>query len=242
VLRLINGRFYDNGFRRTAAMDALSGYDEIVVKPARDTGDGRGVYFVARADFETGIAALEDGNRHEDLTIQEPIRQSAALAVLNPSSVNTIRVMTRCFDGELGIVAAAARMGRPGSRIDNHDAGNLHIGLDDDGALRAFASDQNFGRYETIPGTDTPFVGLKIPNWPLAQKIVLDLQACFPEIGLMSWDVAFDENDQPIVIEVNLRRQGLNLLQIHNGPLFGDMLPEIVARTRPRVVFGHVIA
>ena len=45
---------------------------------------------------------------------------------------------------------------------------------------------------------------------------------------MISWDFAVDINAEPILIEINLRFQGINGGQLCNGPLFGDLTDEIL--------------
>ena len=39
---------------------------------------------------------------------------------------------------------------------------------------------------------------------------------------LVSWDIAFDKKDQPLLLEANLHYGELDFHQLNNGPIFGD--------------------
>ena len=39
---------------------------------------------------------------------------------------------------------------------------------------------------------------------------------------LVSWDIAFDRKDQPLLLEANLHYGELDFHQLNNGPIFGD--------------------
>jgi hypothetical protein len=44
---------------------------------------------------------------------------------------------------------------------------------------------------------------------------------------LASWDIGLAPGAEPVLIEVNLLGQGLNLHQANNGPIFGELTDEI---------------
>ena len=45
---------------------------------------------------------------------------------------------------------------------------------------------------------------------------------------LVSWDIAIDECGDPVLIEANMRKGGINLNQFSNGPLFGDLTERVM--------------
>ena len=50
----------------------------------------------------------------------------------------------------------------------------------------------------------------------------------FPHFRLISWDIALDKNNNPIIIEANLKYGEIDFHQLNNGPLFGDDTKEIL--------------
>jgi len=46
---------------------------------------------------------------------------------------------------------------------------------------------------------------------------------------LVSWDIAINKNNEPVLIEYNLSYQGTINSQIANGPLFGDLTDDVLA-------------
>jgi hypothetical protein len=44
----------------------------------------------------------------------------------------------------------------------------------------------------------------------------------------VSWDIAFDEQENPVLIEANLKDGELDFHQLNNGPLFGDDTEKIL--------------
>ena len=43
---------------------------------------------------------------------------------------------------------------------------------------------------------------------------------------LVAWDISLDQNDEPVLIETNLRWGGS--VQIAAGPVFGDMTEDVL--------------
>lgn len=44
---------------------------------------------------------------------------------------------------------------------------------------------------------------------------------------LVSWDIAMDEDNQSLLIELNVKSQEINFHQFSNGPLFGKFTREV---------------
>ncbi len=60
---------------------------------------------------------------------------------------------------------------------------------------------------------------------------------CHERMGhfrLISWDVAIGENNEPILIEANLRNGECDFHQLNNGPLFGELTDRVLTE-----VFGR---
>lgn len=49
-----------------------------------------------------------------------------------------------------------------------------------------------------------------------------------PLFRLISWDIAIDENDSPVLIEANLFVGELEFHQLNNGPIFGEETEDIL--------------
>lgn len=43
-----------------------------------------------------------------------------------------------------------------------------------------------------------------------------------PHFRLVSWDIAVDNENNPVLVECNLKFGQLDFHQLNNGPLFGD--------------------
>lgn len=96
----------------------LAEQDEFLFKPAIDTGHGRAIAFLnpltlERQDIEHVISRLK-----ANFIVQGFVKQHPQLAALNASSLNTIRIISFLFQGNIHISSAILRVGAKGSKID----------------------------------------------------------------------------------------------------------------------------
>lgn len=241
IFRIVRGRLFDKSFRMIDTDTALSlaretGLNEFVVKPSRDSGGGNMVTF---QDF-AGLAAFLPANasRHSDWIVQRPVVQHMVMAELNDSSVNTIRIVTIRLGAEVSFVSAFQRIGTRGARVDNLSAGNIAVGIEEDGRLRKHGYDLALRRCETHPEHGYAFDSFVIPSYAAARQTCVALHERIPDLDLISWDIAIDHSGAPVVIEVNVGRQDANLTQICNGPVFSPFIDSVLARNDWFVIPG----
>lgn len=242
--RIVRGRFLDRDYRPADPRDALDGHREVVVKPAldRSSGAGKGVRFLPTADAVAFARTASSCAPGEEYVFQAPLTQSPTLARLNPSSVNTLRILTYGGPSAPSVLSAFLRIGRMSSRIDDCGAGGFECSVRD-GRLAARAYDDFFAPYEAHPDTSVRFEDYALPGWTAACDLVTAIHARLPEIALISWDIAFDADERPITIELNTHRQDIISHQMFHGPLFGAFYDDMRARLtrRPRTAFGLVL-
>ncbi|WP_429298860.1 sugar-transfer associated ATP-grasp domain-containing protein [Paraburkholderia sp. GAS199] len=200
----------------------VASHREIVVKPALDSGGGNGIHFVKPDNLVSLLAQLKRQGIY-DLVVQQPIQQCAALASLNPDSVNTLRILTMRFGKRIINLSTVLRIGRAGCRIDNLAAGGLCVGMTGQGRLKHHAYDHHFIRYERHPDSNVLFVDYPVPAFQAAVDLCFEKHAVIPDVDLISWDVAVTSEKVPVVVELNMNLQGIALHQLCNGPLFGDL-------------------
>ena len=131
-----NGVFFNGKgqeLTRKEALDTLLAYKQnTILKPSVETFGGHGVQMVAgetdRQEYET---LFEKYSR--DYTFQKVVTQHPVMAQFNPSSVNTVRVVTyRNFSGERKVLYACMRFGGEGSVMDNVCSGGGYTGVNVD--------------------------------------------------------------------------------------------------------------
>lgn len=210
-------------------LDALlSKEPEIVVKKAMGSEGGKGVYFL-KGD---ALASVE-GKILDDIVIQKPMAQHEAMAAINASSVNTIRIISLLSESGVKIYSAILRMGISGARVDNASSGGITCGITDDGKLKKYAYKVSGQRFDKHMDSGLVFEGYEIPGFHKCMEAVPKLHVQIPRFRLISWDFAVDPAGEPVLIEANLHYGELDFHQLNNGPLFGEDTEKIL-----KEVFG----
>lgn len=206
----------------------MGGGTEAIIKPVQDTSSGVGVEKIK------GIEAIKNNLQEKaakkgTYIVQECITQNEQLAMLYSEAVNTFRVITYLWDGEVFHVPLALRIGQGGSYLDNAHAGGMFIGVNDLGELNDEAFTEFGKRYKEHPDTHTVFKGYKLNFVPELIKTAKKLHLNAPQLGIISWDLTVDQNGVFVLIEANTRGQSIWFPQMVNGMgAFGKNTAEIL--------------
>lgn len=222
VLRKISGRFFDADYKLVGDDEIKNILDlqtcDLVIKPAIESGSGKDVWIGPPAE---AYPELMGRVKMRDIIVQQCLVGDEFSRRLNPTSFNTIRIVTAFTGSKYVVLGGALRMGFQGARVDNMTAGGLLVGIREDGSLCDFAIDKNFNKFETHPHIPLVFRDEKVPGYDRVYKTSLELHQYLPHFGIISWDIAIDADGKVRVIEYNLDWQGVNVNQIAHGPLFG---------------------
>lgn len=191
------------------------------IKPAGvDSGGGRAVTELSGRDL---LNSLDTLSRKSKLLIVQPVfRDHAFFRSLNPTSLNTLRVMTLVEDGKARLLSAVQRVGRLGSITDNQVSGGVTIGVDEHGCLKSFAVGKTMQKVRQLPDSGLEFAGLQIPNYQSMIDLCLEIHSRLRNLGLISWDVTLSHDGKPVIVEMNCSNQGIGLHQFNNP---GSLLP-----------------
>ena len=209
------------------AIERAKSKKEVILKISKFSLGGHGVMFwdAKSSNVEQMMKFLNSSDR---IVCQEVLRQHEVLNRVNPTSVNTIRIVSFLFNGKVNILSSVLRMGRNGSRVDNASSGGIVCGIKPNGQLKNVAYDTYANVYHKHP-QGTEFESIIIPNYTQCIGLVNKLAKRFSLISrLISWDLAIDENAQPLLIEGNLTFGELDFHQMCNGPIFGDLTEEVL--------------
>lgn len=188
-------------------------HDHIVVKPKTgDSGNGVFVLHGCQKMGKTDIDAIV--HDHTDCIIEEVLYNHEALNCLNPSSLNTMRIITIRTGEALDILFAGIRYGAKGAEIDNISQGGYIAPIDIDSGVICGPSLQkkNIARVDSI---EENYEGLKIPYWENLYEYLLRLTSVIPEMRYMAWDIAITEHGFA-TIEGN-HSSGNTIIQAHLG-------------------------
>jgi len=137
---------------------------------------------------------------------EEYIIQHEKMSSLNPSSVNSVRVVTLFDDGELIIMGAFLRMGgKADSVVDNIcDYGIAGVIDPETGVVISVGRDYHDHTFIYHPVTSTQIVGFTIPLWKETLELIRQTHQDIAQCPHLGWDVAITPNG-PEIIEINDR-------------------------------------
>jgi len=231
VIRCIQGLFYDASYTPVTLQEAIQLiqnhlHDGIVIKPSINSWAGRNISFHKGSLSSSEIAQiLSDSGKN--YIVQGIIRQHAALAAIHPESVNTIRMITMLLDGEVTVLSACLRMGVGSSQVDNFSQGGIACGIQENGCLRSIGHDR-LGNTVPHHPSGFHFETCTIPNYHRVLSVVKRAALRVPQFGIASWDFAMDESGEPVLIEYNVGKGGIDLHQYANGPLYGEKTDRVL--------------
>ncbi len=236
IVKRMNGYYYYDGqpISEDDVIEKCSNLKNAIIKPVLEYS-GKGVEGLEVTNGITNIDGLnlkELFNKYgKNFQIQERLRQHEKMNALNPTSVNTIRILTYRSGMEILLIYSVVRIGRKGQVIDNQCAGGISTIVSEDGKLGKYA----FGGYaeDGIEVTDSGVVldGFEIPSYDKAVETVKRLHYQLPFFNLIGWDVAIDEAGDPVIIEWNANP---GLSQSAFGPGFGKYTERVLRELWPR--------
>jgi hypothetical protein len=250
IVRKMGGTYMDRDYN-VLQMDEkmlekmLTGSERIkiqkkfIIKPATETGGGRGVRLFT-LDEDTGewisndkkkfsFEYLEKQYKH-DFIIQECIEPSDFVRQFNPVSYSTIRIFTyrSVKDDQPHFIGGYLRVGAKGSFRDNMGSGGYSCPIDKEGNLADFASNikrQRFDNINDVSLTENHFV---VPNFGRVLEYVFEVAKRNIPNRLLSFDVMLDKQNNPHLIEYNIKWQTVTTVQTTTKAFFGEYTDEVI--------------
>ena len=233
VIRRIRGMYFDPEYTPMSFDGAVSrchellsgGEEKLIVKPTPG-GGGSGICFVRQGNSKRKIADVLDSIKNDDIVIEKFICAHPSYAAANPTSLNSLRIISLLYDNQIEIIAIAFRMGAAGKEVDNFTQGGVVCGVNPDGICADFGVDHKGNRYTKHPN-GFEFAGHQLYGVEKAVEFVKKLHCRIPQFRQMSWDIAIDRGGEPILIEMNPRGE-TNLYQSFGCLPFGDRTEQIL--------------
>lgn len=200
---------YDDGFEKVKKF--ILDRKEIVKKPINGLG-GTDVCKIAVKDIKS-IDEFYDNLKKDNCLIEDLVIQNKKWSKLNPKSLNTIRVVTKAFNGKSEVIFAVARIGSGKSIVDNFHQGGVGVKVNiETGKLEGLAIDKKNNEYEFTPATKIKVDGFEIPFWQEVIKMCKKASLVNENVNIVGWDVALTD-DGPLIIEGN-RGPGMDIIQV----------------------------
>ena len=243
-LKNMGGYYYVDGraVSEEEALSICSNLGEVIIKPSL-TGRGKGV---RKITVTNGMTNYNNKSLKEvfdeyfaDFLVQKVIHQHPEMSALNPSSINTIRIVSYRNGMDIHIVYTVIRIGRKGMNVDNESAGGISAIIHPDGCIGKYAYGAPGVDKVEVTDSGVRLEGYKVPSFDKAQELVKMSHMQLPYFNLIGWDIAIEEDGSPIMIELNLNP---DLSQSANGPAFGDYTEMILKDAMSRRDTGHPLA
>lgn len=183
--------------------DFAKKHKKFIVKPMEGS-HGKGIYFET-IDENSDLNKIYEKIKSEKALIEEIIVQNDEIAEFNPSSVNTLRVVTLLDkDNNPRVMTANLRMGRGDRVADNFHHHGIASLLDvETGIVKTSGIDGKAERYLYHPISGKQIVGFKIPYWEQVTKTVKEAAKVIPTVRYVGWDVAVGKDGRIYIVEGN---------------------------------------
>lgn len=233
IVKNMNGYFYDQQqpISKEEALERCQNLQGAVAKPTLEGMWGQGVRVFKTAhgqiNDQLSISQLFD-QYGKNFIIQEQVKQHATMAQLNPTSLNTLRVLSYRHNDEVIILYAVVRIGRMGQVVDNETAGGINADIDlASGTILDCAYGTPAEKRILTTDNGTLLKDFKIPAFHKTLDAIRSMHPRLPYFNLIGWDFGIDENEEPTMIEWN---RAPDLSQTAHGPAFGEYTEQILRR------------
>lgn len=246
VVKRVRGHYFDHFNNEISKSEVIrlliNDSEEYIIKPS-DTNNGIDINKLKIIDDkvvlnnrEVNLEDLEDIYGFNFL-IQRIISQHENMSMPHPDSVNTLRMVTLRWNGEIHNLYTFARFGVNNDVKDNAGAGGLSVGVKEDGSFMEYGI-VRLRKVQEHPTTNIKITEFKsIPNYSKAKDFVRELHRNILHHDYVSWDIAIDKNGEPILIESNFFGTSfLNQIALAR-PTFGNMTEDILKYIRDNSVY-----
>lgn len=239
ILRYSRGCFFDDGFiplSRADAMKILMSYDgDVIGKIAEGSFGGHSVEL-----FQSDVGGRKIGKRHEltvdwivenvnSYVVQERLIQEPKVKQLNPTSVNTCRLMVyrRPWSGEAQVGASMLRVGRGDGIVDNISSGGMSMGVNIDGIVSPQGFSADFGLLKFQAEQSMGSNGFQVPGFREMCQTAVGVARKVPDFNVLGFDVILRSNGIPCIVEINAT--SLCAIEVQqSGPMFGSDTEQMI--------------
>lgn len=197
-------------------LDFYNRHDKMIVKPQKGSG-GKGIFILAKHKYASFEDAFAEVRKIGSVVIEELIIQASEMSVLNPDTVNTVRVPTIKMNDEIVVFHPFLRMGCGDSVVDNAASGGIFAEVCAESGIVITKGVTEFGdSFVKHPISQVVLPGFQIPRWNEAVALVKRLAQVLETNNYVGWDLALT-NDGWIMVEGNPRGQFVSQIPSKNG-------------------------
>lgn len=228
IIRRINDVYLDAEFNPITAEEAVRiclKNEALIVKPSVDSMAGAGISTWKSCNGENKLRHIILEGKY-NFVCQKFIKQHEMFSQFCSSCVNTMRIVSLLWKGDVHITSAVLIMGGVNAKTNHLHSGGLVCGILPNGNLRHTAFDGSLNEYNSHPN-GVKFDSVKISQYPEIVNIVKRIAPRLSNVSkIINWDFTIDESGEPVLIESNLTLGGS--VQIASGPAFGDLTEEVL--------------
>lgn len=204
------------------------------LKPTIDSCSGRGCL---RIDNPTDLSITYNtlkvndinGGYKNNFVIQELVTCHNSISELYAGSVNTFRVISYLWKGQIELMPIIIRIGQGGHYLDNAHQGGMFCAVYNDGRMGHHAMTEFNVQFTEHPDTHVRFETHRIVNIEKLIAAAKRMHSVIPQIGVVNWDFTIDAEGEPILIEANTKGGSIWLPQMAHGVgAFGDRTAEVL--------------
>lgn len=236
IVSCINGSYHDaqyNIITRSQLYEILQDVGVVFAKPSVDSSSGKNCSLLCLKGGIDTYSGKKIQGIIDDLgcgfCIQECISMHPSLSCIYPHSVNTFRIITYIWHGNIVSMPTILRIGRGGNHVDNAHAGGMFIAVSDDGVLHEKAFTEFKEEYTKHPDTHLVFKGHKIEGVSQMIQTAKRMHAALTQVGTVNWDFTIDKQGEPVLVEANINGGSIWLIEMAHGVgAFGENTGEVL--------------
>ncbi len=157
----------------------------------------------------------------EGFLAEEIIEQTEFMKRLNPTSINTLRIMSIRMDNRI-CMYFEMRIGEMFSIADNLGLRSLICGINPNDGTIISAYNKNRTSFVSHPHTRAKIVGEKIPRFFEAVELAKELAGYYPGFRYLSWDLALTDEGW-VIVELNGKGGICGFQEVYNCGIRHDI-------------------
>jgi len=230
-IKNVNGFYFDDKFNPISKEKALkicsNRSDKLIVKPTIESGGGKGIQLVEGNNISEIQNKLEKifSIDAKNFIVQDFINQHEMIGQLNSTSVNTIRVFSFLREEGVTILGSHIRTGKINAFQDHF--GTI-FGINETGNLYDYGIKSHQGRRLYQNDLEMDIEDVYIPNFDKIINIIKAKHSKLAHFRLIAWDFAINYDEEPLLIEFNIKAPGINNHQLIDGPIFREYTDEVL--------------
>jgi hypothetical protein len=169
--------------------------------------------------------------------IEERLHGHPNLLELAPHTLCAARLTTiTTLNGDVRVVETVMKLTAAASGVDNQIQGSVGVFVDPETGVMGTGHrefEPGYKRWETVPGTDKRFTGMRVPLWDEVMALAREAAAAFPDAHGVGWDIAIADRG-PVILEGNAAH-GQFQIECQKGLMQGEY-KELIEELRRRGV------